>query len=193
MEEDKVWHLVKSFSSLIFLCFGSSFIGLLNHLSNHSAVLIGPPACKSDKKSIWNQDLNLHFIKCLPRLGGKRLAVIMMQTHLHTHSSLLHPSLSLPSFTSFSVFLTAFLSSSPVFTFPTFDIDLVKLSRLDWRLSNRGRINTVFFYVSKKKRRWKWTSEDRTSVCPDSHESPCWQREASWQPQPEVKAPISYS
>lgn len=40
----------KNLPSLIFLCLGSSFIGHPNHLSSHSAVLIGK---KEAKKSIW--------------------------------------------------------------------------------------------------------------------------------------------
>lgn len=51
---------VKNLPSLIFLRLGSSFIGLPNHLSTHSAVLIGK---KRRQKSIWRQDLLCAFDK----------------------------------------------------------------------------------------------------------------------------------
>lgn len=169
MEEDKVRHLVKSFSSLIFLWLGSSFIGLSSHLSNHSAVLIGPPACKRDQKSIWAQDLHFYLIECLPRLERGKKIMMQAQTSLiftqHTPLASI-PSRSLcPLSPSSLSSIQPFLSCSfSVHLSPSCDIDLVKLIWFEWRVSNWRRINTVFFMCR---------------LCPDSHESPCWQREAS--------------
>lgn len=59
--EGEVLPFVKSLPSLIFLGLGSSFIGLPNHLSTHSAVLIG----KRDPKNQFEAGIScVHLIKC---------------------------------------------------------------------------------------------------------------------------------
>lgn len=191
--EGEVLPFVKSLPSLIFLGLGSSFIGLPNHLSTHSAVLIG----KRDPKNQFEAGIScVHLIKCFASPRRRKAhyhydANSDLTLPLLTHSCRLHPIIWPPSFTSF---LSFWLPSLPQLTSEHLsDTDVKKLTQFDWCLSSGWRINTLlfFFHFQKRGRGEKERLRTASLLCRDSPESFCWQREASWQPQPEVKAPIS--
>lgn len=84
----------KKLPSLIFLCLGSSFIGLPNHLSTYSAVLIGK---KKRQNQFEVRISSVHLIKCFASpLGGERPTTIMMQTQISLVISWQTPATSIP-------------------------------------------------------------------------------------------------
>lgn len=117
-----------------------------------------------------------------------------LEPHSSSPNTLLSPPPPHPVPSFFSFFLTAFCSSSPPFAFPKFWHRLGEIKSV-WLAPVKPVEDKYWGFFKCQKRREGKNECQRTErrLCPDSHECPCWQREASWQPQPEVKAPISYS
>lgn len=184
------WSIVfcENLPSLIFLRLGSSFIGLPSHLSTHSAVLIGK---KGGRNQFEGRISCVHLIKCC--LASEEKGPQPLWCKPRSHSSSPDKLLPLPSHPLTDLFhplssLCAALAS-PAHLWAPFWL---------WR----EEVNSVWLVPVKRmkdehslpKKRWrlKWMSADRTSA-PPRFPRVSLQREASRQPQPEVKAPISCS
>lgn len=146
------------------------------------------------KKSIWNQDLHLHLIKCFASSGRKKAHCHSDANSdlAHLHQTLLSPpsrplALSPPSLS----FFLPFFSTLPLFTFAKFWLLFGEI-KLVWPVPIKLTKDKYWFYMYvyilyiKKKEDENARQRTERLLYPDSHESPCWQREASWQPQPEV-------
>lgn len=141
---------VKNLPSLIFLRLGSSFIGLPNHLSTHSAVLIGK---KGGRNQFEGRISCVHLIKCFASPPRRKAhnhydANPDLTRHLLTNSCHFHPILWPTSFTHFLPFVRP---SLPQLTSGHLsDFDARKLTQFDWCLSSGWKMNTLFFPCRKR-------------------------------------------